>query len=86
VSTLPACAKAVIVATALVPGAVLTSVVRISATSASLPGVREPTLPDRPALAAAGSSPSEADLPAGPANHRDLVMTCHLRVGHRWPL
>jgi DNA-binding CsgD family transcriptional regulator len=33
-----ACAKAVMVATALVPGAVLTSVVRISVVSASLPG------------------------------------------------
>jgi hypothetical protein len=47
-----ACAKAVMVATALVPGAVLTSVVRISVVSASLPGVREPTLRERPALAA----------------------------------
>ncbi len=47
-----ACAKAVIAATALVPGAVLTSVVRISVMSASLPGVREPTLWERPALAA----------------------------------
>jgi LuxR family maltose regulon positive regulatory protein len=47
-----ACAKAVIVATALVPEAVLTSVVRISVVSASLPGVREPTLWERPALAA----------------------------------
>ena len=52
VSTFPACAKAVTVATALVPGAVLTSVVRISVMSASFPGVREPTLRERPALAA----------------------------------
>ena len=47
-----ACTKAVIVATALVLGAVLTSVVRISVMSASLPGVREPILRERPALAA----------------------------------
>jgi hypothetical protein len=44
--------KAVIVATALVPGAVLTPVVWISVVPASLPGVREPTLWERPALAA----------------------------------
>jgi hypothetical protein len=42
----------VIVAAALVPGAVLTSVIRINVVSASLPGVREPTLWERPALAA----------------------------------
>jgi hypothetical protein len=42
----------VIVATALVPGAVLTSVVRISVVSASSPGVREQTLREGPALAA----------------------------------
>jgi hypothetical protein len=52
VSTLPAWAKEVTVATALVPGAVLTSVVRISVMSACLPGVREPILPESPALAA----------------------------------
>jgi hypothetical protein len=29
---------------------------------------------------------SEADLPVSLANHRDLVMTSHLRAGQRWPL